>query len=156
MIRRPPRSTLFPYTTLFRSRDVAVPGPQLQQPRDPHAPAFTALGGELSARLRFEGGKRGARRGEPGLVEQLTQARAAHGEAVRHADAEGGQHARQRMHENAPHAGGARDAAGVLARPPPAAEQRELPPRPPPTGGYLADGVPHRLDPHLEERFGDP
>src|SRR5258706_10718316 len=42
MIRRPPRSTLFPYTTLFRSRDVAlhavsdhrdgVPGPH-----DPHA-----------------------------------------------------------------------------------------------------------------------
>src|SRR2546427_1870581 len=33
MIRRPPRSTLFPYTTLFRSRDVAAgltgegPGP---------------------------------------------------------------------------------------------------------------------------------
>src|SRR3712207_8703415 len=28
MIRRPPRSTLFPYTTLFRSiLDVAVPGP---------------------------------------------------------------------------------------------------------------------------------
>src|SRR2546429_1523260 len=28
MIRRPPRSTLFPYTTLFRSRDlrIAVPG----------------------------------------------------------------------------------------------------------------------------------
>src|SRR2546425_643884 len=25
MIRRPPRSTLFPYTTLFRSPDVAVP-----------------------------------------------------------------------------------------------------------------------------------
>src|SRR5688572_32045500 len=24
MIRRPPRSTLFPYTTLFRSRDAAV------------------------------------------------------------------------------------------------------------------------------------
>src|SRR2546429_5155510 len=24
MIRRPPRSTLFPYTTLFRSRDVVV------------------------------------------------------------------------------------------------------------------------------------
>src|SRR5947208_12939047 len=24
MIRRPPRSTLFPYTTLFRSKDVAV------------------------------------------------------------------------------------------------------------------------------------
>src|SRR5947209_15688045 len=26
MIRRPPRSTLFPYTTLFRSRDGAVGG----------------------------------------------------------------------------------------------------------------------------------
>src|SRR3712207_7232223 len=25
MIRRPPRSTLFPYTTLFRSRDAASP-----------------------------------------------------------------------------------------------------------------------------------
>src|SRR3712207_6894159 len=25
MIRRPPRSTLFPYTTLFRSRQVGVP-----------------------------------------------------------------------------------------------------------------------------------
>src|SRR5687767_15312093 len=29
MIRRPPRSTLFPYTTLFRSLDpAALPGPQ--------------------------------------------------------------------------------------------------------------------------------
>src|SRR3712207_7612362 len=26
MIRRPPRSTLCPYTTLFRSRDVGTPG----------------------------------------------------------------------------------------------------------------------------------
>src|SRR5688572_32073615 len=25
MIRRPPRSTLFPYTTLFRSEDIAAP-----------------------------------------------------------------------------------------------------------------------------------
>src|SRR5256885_12874769 len=31
MIRRPPRSTLFPYTTLFRS---AVPGPLLDLPID--------------------------------------------------------------------------------------------------------------------------
>ena len=29
MIRRPPRSTLFPYTTLFRSTAVAVPNPHL-------------------------------------------------------------------------------------------------------------------------------
>src|SRR3712207_8228496 len=33
MIRRPPRSTLFPYTTLFRSQ--AVPGPP--ERRGPHA-----------------------------------------------------------------------------------------------------------------------
>src|SRR3712207_1048978 len=28
MIRRPPRSTLFPYTTLFRSRDALLPAPE--------------------------------------------------------------------------------------------------------------------------------
>src|SRR5256885_3889525 len=28
MIRRPPRSTLFPYTTLFRSADVHAPAPE--------------------------------------------------------------------------------------------------------------------------------
>src|SRR3712207_6944017 len=33
MIRRPPRSTLFPYTTLFRSRDPRTPsGPQARSP----------------------------------------------------------------------------------------------------------------------------
>src|SRR5256885_3510307 len=30
MIRRPPRSTLFPYTTLFRSRDLGVREPLLR------------------------------------------------------------------------------------------------------------------------------
>src|SRR3712207_6980029 len=30
MIRRPPRSTLFPYTTLFRSRVIAKPSTQLR------------------------------------------------------------------------------------------------------------------------------
>src|SRR3712207_8466596 len=29
MIRRPPRSTLFPYTTLFRSRNVSRPTPRV-------------------------------------------------------------------------------------------------------------------------------
>src|SRR5688572_31853248 len=37
MIRRPPRSTLFPYTTLFRSGSLNFlprrPGPRVQQPR---------------------------------------------------------------------------------------------------------------------------
>src|SRR2546430_12654039 len=32
MIRRPPRSTLFPYTTLFRSRCVTAAGRRLQAP----------------------------------------------------------------------------------------------------------------------------
>src|SRR2546430_10842299 len=45
MIRRPPRSTLFPYTTLFRSqvrrpnrRRRGAPAPWRRQPRAPRAP----------------------------------------------------------------------------------------------------------------------
>src|SRR5260370_20543275 len=34
MIRRPPRSTLFPYTTLFRSRRKARPGNEAKPGRD--------------------------------------------------------------------------------------------------------------------------
>src|SRR3712207_7466014 len=33
MIRRPPRSTLFPYTTLFRSRDIKAPLARFRQRR---------------------------------------------------------------------------------------------------------------------------
>src|SRR2546421_7744170 len=48
MIRRPPRSTLFPYTTLFRSGS----GPQggkrpTRKPGRPHATGTAALGGGL-------------------------------------------------------------------------------------------------------------
>src|SRR5690554_7796083 len=39
MIRRPPRSTLFPYTTLFRSLAEPIPGPSTER--------FGALAGEL-------------------------------------------------------------------------------------------------------------
>src|SRR3712207_8033868 len=35
MIRRPPRSTLFPYTTLFRSRRGESPGPLIPLHDDP-------------------------------------------------------------------------------------------------------------------------
>src|SRR5438874_8354357 len=47
MIRRPPRSTLFPYTTLFRSRRSRVPGNRspLGGGRDPARPRFGPLGG---------------------------------------------------------------------------------------------------------------
>src|SRR2546427_12603159 len=52
MIRRPPRSTLFPYTTLFRSRDLR-PDDRAAHPvhavQDPHGP------------LRARRGDRGAR-----------------------------------------------------------------------------------------------
>src|SRR2546425_4464263 len=50
MIRRPPRSTLFPYTTLFRS-GVAVAAHSLQAQRDPvpgGAPAVVAQQGRLA------------------------------------------------------------------------------------------------------------
>src|SRR5256886_9563043 len=49
MIRRPPRSTLFPYTTLFRSVvDLAV-GRQSAQPRDPVQPGGLATHDEASS-----------------------------------------------------------------------------------------------------------
>src|SRR3712207_8283135 len=41
MIRRPPRSTLFPYTTLFRSREPLAPGRRGSQ----HARRLRVLGG---------------------------------------------------------------------------------------------------------------
>src|SRR5438128_4602715 len=56
MLRRPPRSTLFPYTTLFRSRGPRARGtqghgngagplrPQLQALRDTHPPAVRRRG----------------------------------------------------------------------------------------------------------------
>src|SRR2546430_9369075 len=39
MIRRPPRSTLFPYTTLFRSAVAAIDPPNLQFQKYPRVPA---------------------------------------------------------------------------------------------------------------------
>src|SRR5947209_14279920 len=37
MIRRPPRSTLFPYTTLFRSPPPTAPSPRFVAPQHPPA-----------------------------------------------------------------------------------------------------------------------
>src|SRR2546430_9116876 len=45
MIRRPPRSTLFPYTTLFRSLHVPCKSPSLQCPR--------TVAGRHSSHYRF-------------------------------------------------------------------------------------------------------
>src|SRR5258705_8193007 len=56
MIRRPPRSTLFPYTTLFRSDSAFNSGalpvalqPLLNLTAAQLAPAFNALSGEVHA-----------------------------------------------------------------------------------------------------------
>src|SRR3712207_8857057 len=49
MIRRPPRSTLFPYTTLFRSRARALGGELL--PHDRPAAGLPRLHGPLVHRL---------------------------------------------------------------------------------------------------------
>src|SRR2546429_6718377 len=52
MIRRPPRSTLFPYTTLFRS---ARPGHGRRDLRRPGAPGRGALAGRAGGRARAAG-----------------------------------------------------------------------------------------------------
>src|SRR2546428_6204475 len=54
MIRRPPRSTLFPYTTLFRSvfqYRARTDGPRTQPPRDLPAPVAGVVA-ELAVRRR--------------------------------------------------------------------------------------------------------
>src|SRR3712207_7121916 len=61
MIRRPPRSTLFPYTTLFRS--AARRDRQLLGGRPPHPQDLLAAG-------RAEGGRRHRRR-DPGQLVHL-------------------------------------------------------------------------------------
>src|SRR2546422_7728873 len=47
MIRRPPRSTLFPYTTLFRSRQARA------DPRDARRPEADRRGDEMKASFRI-------------------------------------------------------------------------------------------------------
>src|SRR5256885_13034778 len=62
MIRRPPRSTLFPYTTLFRSH-LRRRGADSQGPR--RAAHAGAVGAETDARpVRLRPGGRGLRRGD--------------------------------------------------------------------------------------------
>src|SRR5256885_7025793 len=52
MIRRPPRSTLFPYTTLFRSAEVQ----QLRPRRGNSSSACRPGAGAAGPRLRFQDG----------------------------------------------------------------------------------------------------
>src|SRR2546430_13564802 len=54
MIRRPPRSTLFPYTTLFRSRESHLQ--HLHQPGALRARGYGAPGAPRQGRLARDGG----------------------------------------------------------------------------------------------------
>src|SRR5436190_8640277 len=56
MIRRPPRSTLFPYTTLFRSRELRRARGHRQ--RVPEVPIDGGAGHEVLRQLRPEPGRR--------------------------------------------------------------------------------------------------
>src|SRR2546422_11359379 len=70
MIRRPPRSTLFPYTTLFRSvkRFLRVPGQTILSPLITTALYFLVFGYSLGGRLREVDGIPYSRFLVPGLV----------------------------------------------------------------------------------------
>src|SRR2546429_6787017 len=59
MIRRPPRSTLFPYTTLFRSTTSAIERPPILKPSDSRrrrAPPHAGQGDRKSTRLNSSHG----------------------------------------------------------------------------------------------------
>src|SRR3712207_8312031 len=60
MIRRPPRSTLFPYTTLFRSLDAAVPravvGLAVRAALAVGVVVLVVVGGEIGEREAVVGG----------------------------------------------------------------------------------------------------
>src|SRR2546426_1566589 len=49
MIRRPPRSTLFPYTTLFRSRAVQIAGRELGEQFDERRPVLRCEAADVDA-----------------------------------------------------------------------------------------------------------
>src|SRR2546430_12989541 len=57
MIRRPPRSTLFPYTTLFRSRDFVRSFQRLQDNLSPKPIGLADVPPELRAKFISDGGR---------------------------------------------------------------------------------------------------
>src|SRR3712207_8323479 len=68
MIRRPPRSTLFPYTTLFRSREEEPPPPVTQQVTVPNVVNVAAA--DARAQLETAGLTVGAVTTQPSAAEQ--------------------------------------------------------------------------------------
>src|SRR3712207_7349616 len=84
MIRRPPRSTLFPYTTLFRSLPKGTPNEQRAHLRgSPHRAGRRggAAGGRrrhAGAVARAVGARRGAGRDLPALDRKSTRLNSSH------------------------------------------------------------------------------
>src|SRR6266511_4180371 len=109
MIRRPPRSTLFPYTTLFRS---LAPPPRAGAPwRRRHPLRGQALDarGPLWARGRVEeGGARGVRGGEPARGNAAHRREAGAERAPARLPVEGGCRPRARRAPRVRRRGGAR------------------------------------------------
>src|SRR2546428_6068216 len=68
MIRRPPRSTLFPYTTLFRSDD----DPERRAARRARGPASFSRGGRAARRGARDRGQRRDLRGRAARSEEHT------------------------------------------------------------------------------------
>src|SRR5256885_6038714 len=69
MIRRPPRSTLFPYTTLFRSIDVTRAKPlNSARPRESGAPAQHLWTAHFILDPRFRGDRKSTRLNSSHLV----------------------------------------------------------------------------------------
>src|SRR3712207_7951327 len=86
MIRRPPRSTLFPYTTLFRSRGVARDrhGDAVQLNGQGRAPGVRArlrrvVAGHLPGRGREREGRAGAAEHAGGEDRKSTRLNSSHG-----------------------------------------------------------------------------
>src|SRR5262245_64055004 len=69
MIRRPPRSTLFPYTTLFRSIKSAIQGSNVPNP-DEAVPSFVSVAMDGHIRVR-RSEERFSRNAETDLVCRL-------------------------------------------------------------------------------------
>src|SRR3712207_8692602 len=76
MIRRPPRSTLFPYTTLFRSRRSFAPWPKTSR----------TAAGSTSRSASWTAPSWGRKRGRVGGKDQAGQRHEAHGAGRRFLD----------------------------------------------------------------------
>src|SRR2546427_9917934 len=114
MIRRPPRSTLFPYTTLFRSLRVVEQAVPLEELRGASELFLTSTSTEVMPVARLDGGAVGS--GRPGPV-----ARPLHAGL------------RERLERDTTRAPAVQEAPPPHARPPPApAAPRAPPPSRPP------------------------